>query len=48
VVSSATFAVVVDVEAEVIRHQNGSNFLRLLMTQEAAQGLYRDLGELFS
>lgn len=46
--SSTTFAVVVDVEAEVIRHQNGANYLRLLMTQEAAQALCRDLGELFS
>ena len=46
--SSTTFAVVVDVEAEVIRHHNSANYLRLLMTQEAAQALYRDLGELFS
>lgn len=46
--SSATFAVVVDVEAELVHHSNGTKFLRLLLTQEAAQGLWRDLGELFS
>lgn len=45
---SATYAVVVDVEAEVIRHPNGSRFVRMLMTQESAQQLWRDLGELFS
>ena len=46
--SSTTFAVVVDLEAELVRHPNGANYLRLLMTQEAAQALYHDLGELFS
>ena len=45
--TSVTYAVVVDVEAELVHHPNGPKFLRLLLTQEAAQGLYRDLGELF-
>lgn len=46
--SSITCAVVADVEAELVTHNNGTRFLRLLMTQENAQQLFRDLGELFS
>ena len=46
--SAACYAVVLDVEAEIIRHQNGTKYLRLLMTQDAAQDLYRTLGELLS
>ena len=46
--TSVTYAVVVDVEAETISHPNGTSYLRLLMTQEDAQQLWRDLGELFS
>lgn len=46
--NSTNYAVVADLEAELVNHPNGARFLRLLMTQEAAQQLWRDLGELFS
>lgn len=42
----ANYAVVVDLQAELIHHPNGADYLRLLLTQREAQTLYFDLKEL--